>query len=193
MKHFILALKLLVFSYLGYLLFFLATAYEPSSAGFSPPFTLWVLDTINLYIHEAGHLFLSLFGRFINILGGSLVQILIPLALLIVTWRQNPGQTIYPAFWLGESMVNVSVYIQDAPFRKLRLIGKGLIHDWWWLLNGNEAISASLSEAVFLLGLAICLLSLGAGVFYAVRVFREEGVPLTPSPAWSKQFPGRVA
>lgn len=192
MKHVFLCLKLLVFSYLGYLLFFLATAYEPSSPGFSPPFSLWVLDTINLFIHEAGHLFLRPFGQFIHVLGGSLVQVLIPLALLIVTWRQNAGQIVYAGFWLGENMINVSVYIQDAPFRKLKLIAKGLIHDWWWLLNGDEAISGPLSETVFLLGLATCVLALGAGVFYAVKAYREEGVPVPPSLAWSRQFPGRV-
>lgn len=192
MRHVALISKLLLFGYLGYLLFFLATAYTPASPGFRPPFTLWLIDTMNLFIHEAGHFFFRPFGQFMYVLGGSLIQALIPLALLIVTWRQNPGQIIYPAFWLGENLVNVSVYIQDAPFRKLRLIGKGLIHDWWWLTNGNEGISGPLSEGVFLLGLTVCALALGAGAFYAVKAFREAGAPAPPSLAWSKQFPGRV-
>jgi hypothetical protein len=192
MKHFLLTMKLALLAYLGYLLIFLATGYDPVSPAFRPPFLLWLVDIMNLYIHEAGHLFLRPFGRVVSMLGGSLMQVLVPLAFLIVTWRQSPWQIGYAGFWLGENMVSVSVYIQDAPFRKLRLIGRGLIHDWWWLLGGDESVSAPLSETVFLLGLAICVLALAGGLYYAIKTYREADAPPAPSMAWSRQFSGRA-
>lgn len=183
MKRIILSLKLLLLAYFGYLTFYLLTDYNPASPSFNPPFVLWVLDTIDLFIHEAGHLFLRPFGMFVHIIGGSLFQCLIPLALLIVTWRQNIHQVCWPGFWLGQSMVNVSVYIADAPVRKLKLIAKGLIHDWHWLLSGNLELAEPLSQVVWGLGIAICVASVGAGVVYAIKVFREA--ESSPPPQWN--------
>jgi hypothetical protein len=135
------------------------------------------MDTVNLFIHEAGHLFLRPFGMFIHVLGGSLVQVALPLALLVVTWRQNIGQIGYAGFWVGESMINVSVYIQDAPVRKLRLIAKGLIHDWAWLLSGNLELAAPLAAVVYWTGILLCGASIGALVVFAVHAYRESLTP----------------
>ncbi len=131
MKFFSVGLQFVVTAYAVYLLSFLAFEYYPADPlGFTPPFVLWVIDTINLFIHEAGHLIFRLFGQTVSILGGSLMQCMIPLALVIVTWREKPHQAGLPLFWLGENLVNVSVYIADAPYRNLKLIKDGLIHDW---------------------------------------------------------------
>jgi hypothetical protein len=172
MKYAALALKLLVLSYLAYLIFFLATDYEPALSGYSPPFIIFVIDTINFFIHEAGHFFLKPFGMWIHIIGGTLFQVLIPLSLLIVTWRQDIRQIGYPGFWLGESLINVSVYIKDAPVRQLKLIARGLIHDWNWLLSGNLESAEPLGQLLFVVGLLLCVGSVGAGVAFAVQNFR---------------------
>ncbi|MEW6509784.1 MAG: hypothetical protein AB1428_02365 [Bacteroidota bacterium] len=174
MRTAILVLKLAVLAYCSYLLVFLLDRYDPSVPGYSPPFVLWLLDTINLFIHEAGHLFFKLFGQWLYLLGGSLVQVLIPLALLIVVWRQNLDQIWYPGFWLGENLVNVSVYIKDAPYRKLRLLARGLIHDWNWLLNGDQETSEILGATVYWMGILICAAAIGAGAWFAVKKMREE-------------------
>jgi hypothetical protein len=110
---------------------------------------------------------------FVHILGGSLVQCLLPLALVIVTLRQNISHVVYPGFWLGENLLNVSVYIQDAPFRKLRLIARGLIHDWSWLLSGNLELASPLATTVSILGLVVCAASLVCGIAFAVKDFKE--------------------
>lgn len=81
---------------------------------------------MNLYIHEAGHFFFKIFGRWMYFLGGSLFQCLIPLALLIVTARQNPSYTGYAGLWLGEN----------------------LIHDWNWLLSNNLVIAEPLGDGI---------------------------------------------
>jgi hypothetical protein len=174
MKIIVLCIKLLVLAYLLRLCVFLALDYDPVSPGFHPPLILTILDMINLYIHEAGHLIFKLFGMWMYILGGSLMQVLLPLALLIVVWRQNLPQIWYPSFWLGENMVNVSVYIKDAPFRRLKLLARGLIHDWNWLLGGDPETSSWIGEVVFIAGILICACSIGAGVYFAVRDYRSE-------------------
>src|SRR5512142_68781 len=137
MRKVIASLVLLMYGVLAYLTLFIVTAYDPAAGNYHPPFLLWMLDTLNLFIHEAGHFFMRPFGMWMYVFGGSFVQVLLPLLLLVVTWRQKPWQAPLPAFWLGESMVNVSVYISDAPVRKLHLIAGGLIHDWHWLLENN--------------------------------------------------------
>jgi hypothetical protein len=172
MKYFLLTLKLILFIYLCYLCYFLAIEYNPVLSSARPPFFLWVIDIINLFIHEAGHFFFRIFGQRISILGGSVFQCLVPLALVAVTLRQNPSNTPYAGFWLGENLVNVSIYIKDAPFQQLHLIGKGLIHDWHWLLSNNLDTAEPLGDVVCLLGILICVVSIGAGVLLSIRDFR---------------------
>ena len=174
-----LVLKLILFAYLSWILFYLATRYTPELPGFRPPWPIVVIDLINLFIHEAGHLFFKIFGEFLHILGGSLFQVLLPLALAIVTLRQTPQFAAYPLFWVGESMVNVSPYIRDADQMKLRLIAKGLKHDWAVLLHGNLQMAAPLADIVLYAGVALCAFALGMGIAYAIRTFREDQIPRT--------------
>jgi len=174
MRQTILAIKLLFLAYLAYLFYQLAIVYDPASPGYRSPFALFVLDTIDLFLHEAGHFFCKPFGMFVYILGGSLFQVLLPLTLVIVTLRQNISTIAYPAFWLGQNMINVSVYVKDAPFRHLHLIGKGLIHDWNWLLLNNLEAAEPMGDALFATGLLVCLASIGGGVYFAIRKYREE-------------------
>ena len=173
MKHLLLILKLVVLAYLGYLVWFFIITDGPAAPGYNPPFLLWVMDTINLFIHEAGHFFFKPFGMWIHILGGSFVQCLLPLLLAVVTWKQNVSHVAYPAFWLGENLINVSYYIQDAPNRKLKLIAAGLIHDWNWLLSGNLYAAESIGTVVWVFGFVVCLSAVGAGGWFAMQAFRE--------------------
>jgi hypothetical protein len=174
MKKLTFALTFCVWAYLLYILLFLLTSYDPAEPGYSPPFVLFVVDTVNLFIHEAGHLFFKPFGMTVHILGGSLLQVLLPAALLFVTWRHNVHQIGLPGFWVGENLVNVSAYMLDAPYRRLRLIARGLIHDWNWLLGGDADVSEPLGKAVFFLGILVCLASVSAGVWFAVGKYRGE-------------------
>jgi hypothetical protein len=66
-----LILRCLVGAYFIYILYVLATVYAPGARPSNPPFLLFVMDTINLFIHEAGHFFLRPFGRFVHVLGGG--------------------------------------------------------------------------------------------------------------------------
>jgi hypothetical protein len=173
MSTLFLTLKLLVYLYLTYLLYYLIVEYTPSRPA---PFAIFVIDTIDLFIHEAGHFFTKIFGQFIYILGGSLFQILIPALLVFATWRQQASHIAWPGFWLGENFINVSIYIRDAPYRHLRLIARGLIHDWNWLLSGNLEAAEPLADIVFIAGILTCAASIAAGIYYAIRTFREDSL-----------------
>jgi hypothetical protein len=174
MKHFALVIKLLLFAYLGYLVWFFLTTDGPVDRSYAPPFFLWILDTINLFIHEAGHLFLKPFGMWIYIFGGSFIQCALPLLLAIVTWRQNVTQLTYPAFWFGENLINVSYYIRDAPYKHLRLLAAGLIHDWNWLMGDSPEAAETIGTIVWGAGIFICVAAIGAGVYFAIQRFRED-------------------
>lgn len=176
MARTLLLLKLLGLSYLIYLLYFLTFGYDPSQPSFSPPFVLWVLDTVNLFIHEAGHFFMKPFGRWVYVFGGSFIQVFLPLLLALLGLRQSYRHTVLPAFWCGESMVNVSVYIRDAPFRQLKLLAKGLTHDWNWLLSDNLDSAGMIADIVFGLGIMVCLVAVGTGVYAAIQTYREAGM-----------------
>jgi hypothetical protein len=181
MARTILALYLLGLAYLGYLLYVLAFAYDPSSSSFNPPFVLWLLDTINLFIHEAGHFFLKPFGKWIYVFGGSFFQVFLPLLLALLGLRQNYRYAILPAFWCGENLVNVSVYVRDAPFRHLRLIAKGLIHDWNWLLSDHLDSAGTIADILFGAGVLMCAVAIGAGIVASIQAYRERSA--TPGEA----------
>jgi hypothetical protein len=123
---------------LCYFTYSLATSYQKNETRSQVSFIIWVIDTIDLFIHETGHLLFSIFGRFIGFLGGSLFQVIIPVATVIVFARSTLRSIPFTLYWTGQSMVNVSIYIGDAPYLKLRLISKAAIHDWRWLLNRTE-------------------------------------------------------
>jgi hypothetical protein len=178
MKNINLTLKLILFAYLSYLLYIMIAEYDPTAGNFRPPFLLWITDWMNLYMHEAGHVLFKMFGRTIYFLGGSLTQVLLPLALVLVIARQRNWYIGAAGFWLGENMVNVSVYIKDAPYRKLHLIGQGLIHDWNWLLSNNLDVAEPLADAVFVIGIVICFASIVVGVLLSIRDFRWEPDPV---------------
>jgi hypothetical protein len=180
MKNIIFTIKLLLYAYLAYLVYFLAADYDPTSSAFRPPFLLWITDWMNLYMHEAGHLLFKIFGWWMYFLGGSLIQILLPLSLVMIIARQRNWYIGTAGFWMGENMVNVSIYIKDAPFRKLHLIGKGLVHDWNWLLSNNLDVAESLGDIVFIVGIILCAASIGAGIILAVRDYRWHEAPLFP-------------
>ena len=177
MKHAAFLFKIFFFGYLGYLLYYIVSYVTPSAAQSVLPFALWVVTTIDLFIHETGHLFFSLFGDWIHALGGSLFQCLLPLALLVVTWRQDRRHIAYPGFWLGLNLVDASIYVYDAPFKRLRLISSSCTHDWNYLLSGHLTLAQPTSYALFMLGILLCAASILVGFYFAYSDFRDYITP----------------
>ena len=123
------------------------------------------LDSLDLAIHETGHLVFAFGGEFLTLLGGTLFQLLVPAAFVGALWRQGDrhGATV-PLWWLGQNCWNISVYIKDARTEALPLVGGGE-HDWALLLGRLEWLERdqAIGGAVFLLGVILYGVAIVAG------------------------------
>ena len=130
----------------------------------SPDSYTW-LDSLDLAVHETGHLVFAFGGELLTLLGGTLLQLLAPVAFAVALWSQGDrhGATV-PLWWLGQSCWNVSVYIKDARAQQLPLVGGGE-HDWAILLGelGLLPRDQAIGGAVYLAGVLVYLFAIVAG------------------------------
>jgi len=113
----------------------------------------WFLHGVSLGMHETGHLVFAPFGETIGILGGSLLQILLPLVFVIAYVRQRASYgAAIGAWWVAQNVWDVAIYVADARAEALPLVGGGE-HDWamlllrWDLLTSDVVIARALSNA----------------------------------------------
>ena len=101
------------------------------------------MHLINLPFHEAGHILFRIFGQFMMTLGGSLTQCLVPLICLLafLVKTRDPFAASVSLWWLGENLIDLAPYINDARALKLMLLG-GVTgrdvedyHDWEFILR----------------------------------------------------------
>jgi hypothetical protein len=131
-----------------------------------------VLHYVHLPFHEAGHILFMPFGRFVMTLGGSFMQLAIPLvclATLLVKTRDPFGASL-ALFWTGHSLIDLAPYIADARALELVLVGgftgaevEG--HDWEYLLGtlGMLEYDRLLGRMAHALGVALILMALTWG------------------------------
>ena len=120
-----------------------------------------ILDSLNLVFHEAGHPIFGIFGETIGFLGGTLMQLLVPLLVLAAAWgkRQALGIGLAGA-WFFQNFLNIARYMADARAQELPLVGGGE-HDWatlfgqWGLLSRDTAIARSMALAGWS-GMVLC-------------------------------------
>ncbi len=106
------------------------------------------IHNTHIIFHEAGHILFMPFGQFMTVAGGSLLQLIVPfaviLALLFRPEKPDPFGAAVGLWWLGTSVIDLSPYIGDAQDLKLIMLG-GFVaedvadaHDWrniLWDLN----------------------------------------------------------
>jgi len=136
-----------------------------------------VLHLPNLVFHEAGHVLFTPFGRFLTVLGGSLFQFALPLALAIAFLTQrNPFGAAVCTWWAGQNLLDVAPYIADARALKLVLLGgrtgaevQG--HDWEYLLAtlGWMRFDRAIGLGAHRLGLLMMIGALAWGAVYVVQ------------------------
>ncbi|MBW4656247.1 MAG: hypothetical protein KME20_24875 [Kaiparowitsia implicata GSE-PSE-MK54-09C] len=133
---------------------------------------------VNLIFHEAGHVIFMLFGRLMHLLGGSLMQILVPAGLggyFFYTKQHYAGAVAL--CWTGENFWDVSIYIKDAQERLLPLLGgEGVMHDWHFILLELRLLpqDQAIGSLAYSLGVVIYAIALFLGVFYAQRQPRAD-------------------
>lgn len=131
------------------------------------PYQWHLIDGVNLVIHEAGHLIFSPLGEFMMIAGGSLFQVIMP-ALFVgyFAYHSKFYSAALVLFWVGESILNVSVYAGDSLVLQLPLLGgQDSVHDWNYMLSSLNLLPATgqISRALRLLGITvIAVASFGA-------------------------------
>ena len=149
-------------------LYFLWCAYDPSQ---------WhLIDGVNLVIHEAGHLIFSPLGEFMMIAGGSLFQVIMP-ALFVgyFCYHRKYYSAALVLFWVGQSILNVSVYAGDSIRLELPLLGgQDSVHDWNYLLTSMNMLpaTAKVAGALRLLGTVVIVVASVGAIRFAR--FREK-------------------
>jgi hypothetical protein len=118
-----------------------------------------LLDSADLVIHEAGHFFFLIFGKFIYTLGGTLMQIILPSIIVSYFFRNEYRTGVqFGLLWLGQNFINISVYAADAQARKLPLLGGNKVyHDWHYLLGEIGILEYDYLVGYIFFGIAIVI------------------------------------
>lgn len=121
-----------------------------------------LLAYVDLGFHEFGHLIFAWAPGLIPALAGSLLQVLVPigLALYFLARRESYAAGLIFA-WAATSAANVSVYVADAPYQSLTLLGNGR-HDWAWIFGsiGHIEWAGPVSSGIHWFAVALALLGL---------------------------------
>ncbi len=148
------------------------------AAAMGPKFL--ILDFANLMIHEAGHPLFGIlggggedgFGHTLMVLGGTLLELIVPFACAIYFFfqRQCFG-TAFCSFWFFENFLYIGVYMSDARRASLPLVG-GDESDWTilftqWNLMLHDTQIASVTRMLGWLGV------IGSIAWFAYRAYRN--------------------
>lgn len=150
-----------------------------------------LLGLVDLGFHELGHLITAPFGRTFSFLMGSGTQILVPagLAAYFAIMRRDQLASALMLVWMGTSMQDVSVYVADAPYQRLQLIGGE--HDWAYLLTKWRVLGRAedLGGMVWTLGLLAAVGGLGWIGYEAWKRWRPATKTRTDISSWPVREP----
>jgi hypothetical protein len=141
------------------------------------PETGRLLDSVDLAIHETGHLVFGPFGEVIGFLGGTLFQLIVPVTFVCYFLRSGDRHAAtVPLWWTGQNLWNISVYVRDARSQELPLVGGGE-HDWAFLLGhfGWLSHDRGIARAVHAVGTLVYFLATAAGLLTAMRAMSVAG------------------
>lgn len=146
------------------------------------------MHLIVLPIHEAGHVLFIPFGRFMTVLGGSLLQVLLPLVLMASflfgfggSRRDNFAASLM-LWWAAVSIFDVAPYIWDAFDPKMMLLGgktgaESDGHDWQNILGDLVMIRKAhlIARIAHTLGLVVMLVAYAWGAALLYFQFQNRG------------------
>lgn len=123
-----------------------------------------LLSLVDLGFHELGHLLTYPFADRVTAVMGSVAQVGTPLGLAVYFgWIRNDrvGASVCLT-WAATAARDVSVYIRDAPYQRLELIGGE--HDWAFLLAAELHRAERLGRNVQAFGVLLLLAALGLAI-----------------------------
>ncbi|MGB2869035.1 MAG: hypothetical protein WBD36_11330 [Bacteroidota bacterium] len=167
-----LGLQCLAFAIWGSVLVDAADAYSwmspkgPQTGFLNSMLHMW----IDLPIHEGGHMLFFWLGRTMTILGGSFWQIAFPLIWFGIAIRQRHWVAPHALIWGSVNMLDVSLYMRDAPFRIIPLLGGGHSgHDWYNLFRGWDMLKDAemVADVTYYTGIVVGWGAIVCGVAWA--------------------------
>jgi hypothetical protein len=120
----------------AWLIFYSFFLYQAARGGMFPH----LMDGVFVPVHEGGHLLFRMFGEFVMVAGGIILQLLVPilLASYFIFHRQAQG-VAFCLFFMFEQFFPISTYMADARAQDLPLLsvgsGEDVIHDWNYLFG----------------------------------------------------------
>src|SRR4030095_2807336 len=149
-------------------IYFLWIAFDPMAGSF--------LDLLDLPIHETGHLVFRPFGEFIGVAGGSLFQVILPAVFVgYFLWRIQYYSAAVVMFWVGQSVLNVWIYVSDAVVMQLVLTSgftgsEGSFHDWNYLLTRTGLLGSTkiVAGIVRMIGTVVIIASVVFSIYYSL-------------------------
>jgi hypothetical protein len=162
---------------------------DPLKAGFIFLLAIWgfngardysafyFVHGFDLIIHEAGHAIFRLLGEFVMFLGGTLLQLSVPIGITayFIYDRQKYAAAV-TLFWLSINLFDVSIYMKDARAQELPLLGgEAVTHDWFYLFGQLGLLPQDQAIGGFVYGLACltCFTAIAAG-FYFSRIPKSK-------------------
>jgi hypothetical protein len=129
------------------------------------------MDLVFLPIHEGGHVLFGYLGnQTLMVMGGTILQLSVPLAIAVYfVFQRHLTGTAFAAFFFFENFLQIGTYMADARAQQLPLVniggGEG-IHDWGYLfaklgvINQDTAIGGTV-RALGWLGMIAVVVWLG--------------------------------
>jgi hypothetical protein len=116
---------------IAWLVFYLAFA----AYAFSKHGEFLFIDTANMLVHEGGHALFGWFGSTIGLLGGTILQWLVPFLLAVYFFHERqPAAFVFCLFFFFENWIYTATYMADARAMELPLVTLGdpefAKHDW---------------------------------------------------------------
>jgi hypothetical protein len=137
-----------------------------------------VFGGLTLAIHEGGHVLFSPFGQWLMIAGGSVTQVMAPIAAALMLLRQDDRYGVaVVGTWLTYSLTNLANYIGDARTMALQLVGfsDDPLHDWHYLLDSMHLLPYDTRLAGLVRTLAVGVLM--ASLVLAGRILANGAHP----------------
>jgi len=126
-----------------------------------------------LVFHEAGHVLFRPFGEWLTVAGGTLMQLLMPLVLMLALLLKNrdPFGAAIGLWLVGVSLLDIAPYMYDAFDPQLMLLsgatGEAGGHDWIHLFASLGVLphAQSIGTSTHRLGAMVLLLALAWGAW----------------------------
>lgn len=131
-----------------------------------------ILDAINLPAHETGHVLFAAAGGEIALLGGTFLQLLLPVAVAaFFTLHRDEHAASLGVWWVGQNCITIGVAMADASTMATPLV-TGVDRDWHMLFSswGVLWMAEQYGQLMRGFGVLVMLVAILWGAFEAVNM-----------------------